>query len=375
MNSPKIQPPVWISSSVDLRSMIDRLSHEQRLAIDTESNSLHAFREQVCLIQISIPDVDYLVDPLAIKDISQLSELFVNARMEKTFHAAEYDLLCLKRDFNFQVINLFDTMQAARILGYPAVGLNYLLNEFFKINLDKRFQKADWAKRPLPTDQLNYARMDTHYLLALRDLLETELKQRNLHNLAIEEFQRISIGNGQGVQEPSTWQRINGTTRLSPSDLAILKELVDWRFDQAKHMNRPVFKIISDKLLIAMAETKPNRNEDLLSIGLTSRQISLFGNHLLAAVRKGKKAPPIKRELTVKPDLAYLNRLENLRTWRKNTAQKLGVGSDVVLPRSYMQSIAERNPQDLTSLSELMPHSPWRLNQYGQDILECLAGR
>jgi ribonuclease D len=375
MISDKLLPPIWIATLIDLQSMADRLSRENRLAIDTESNSLHAFREQVCLVQFSIPDIDYLVDPLAIPDFSPLSELLSNPNIEKTFHAAEYDLLCLKRDFNFNVVNMFDTMQAARILGYPAVGLNNLLNEKFNINLDKRFQKADWAKRPLPSDQLNYARMDTHYLLDLRDLLDAELKKKDLSALAQEEFERISYGNGQSEQETSTWQRMNGATRLSPSELAVLKELLDWRFIQAKRMNRPVFKIINDKLLISIAETKPNRMDDLQAIGMTSRQSYIFGNDILSAVRKGLKAPPIKRTSTIRPDQAYMNRLEILRIWRKNTAQKLGVESDVVLPRSFMQSIAEGNPQDLQSLSELMPHSPWRLNQYGQEILGCLKGK
>jgi ribonuclease D len=375
MISDKLLPPIWIATPIDLQSMADRLSRENRLAIDTESNSLHAFREQVCLVQFSIPDIDYLVDPLAIPDFSPLSELLSNPNIEKTFHAAEYDLLCLKRDFNFNVVNMFDTMQAARILGYPAVGLNNLLNEKFNINLDKRFQKADWAKRPLPSDQLNYARMDTHYLLDLRDLLDAELKKKDLSALAHEEFERISYGNGQSEQETSTWQRMNGATRLSPSELAVLKELLDWRFIQAKRMNRPVFKIINDKLLISIAETKPNRMDDLQAIGMTSRQSYIFGNDILSAVRKGLKAPPIKRTSTIRPDQAYMNRLEILRIWRKNTAQKLGVESDVVLPRSFMQSIAEGNPQDLQSLSELMPHSPWRLNQYGQEILGCLKGK
>jgi superfamily II DNA helicase RecQ len=108
---------------------------------------------------------------------------------------------------------------------------------------------------------------------------------------------------------------------------------------------------------------------------MTSRQSYIFGNDILSAVRKGLKAPPIKRTSTIRPDQAYMNRLEILRIWRKNTAQKLGVESDVVLPRSFMQSIAEGNPQDLQSLSELMPHSPWRLNQYGQEILGCLKGK
>jgi ribonuclease D len=357
--------------------MLDRLSQQQRIAIDTESNSLHAFREQVCLIQFSITDTDYLLDPLAVTDLSSLSNLFSNPDIEKTFHAAEYDLLCLKRDFNFNVVNMFDTMQAARILGYPAVGLNHLLYEKYKINLDKRFQKSDWAKRPLPADQLNYARMDTHYLLDLRDQFYTELISKDLWELASEEFQRISYVNGQSEQEdnPPPWQRINGATRLSPQQLAILNELLDWRLIQAERMNRPVFKVINNNILLSIAQTNPKKLEDLQKAGLTIRQTQLFGNEIISAVKKGLTKSPIKRSYPPRPDQDYLNRMERLRLWRRQTGQKLGFESDLVLPRAFMQSIAEMNPQTIQNLAELMPHSPWRLEHYGQDILNRLKGR
>jgi ribonuclease D len=329
----------------------------------------------VCLIQFSIPEADYLVDPLAIKDLSPLSGLFSNPYIEKTFHAVEYDLICLKRDFGFKLVNMFDTMQAARILGYPAVGLNHLLEEKFEVISDKRFQKADWARRPLPADQLNYARMDTHYLLELRDILEVELKEKDLLALACEEFQRISCGNGQTEQESSAWQRINGANRLSPPQLAILKELLEWRQIQAERMNRPVFKVISDKLLIAISEEKPNRAEDLQNVGLTVRQAYLFGNDLLAALRRGVKAAPIKRSSVPRPDQKFMDRVEILRSWRKQMGQVLGVDSDIILPRVFMQAIAENNPKTIEALAESMPESPWRLEKFGMNILESIKNK
>lgn len=377
MISSKLSPPVWVASPTDLLAMVNQLSQHQRIAIDTESNSLHAFREQVCLIQFSIPEIDYLLDPLAVPDLSSLTDLFCNPAIEKTFHAADYDLLCLKRDFDFNIVNLFDTMQAARILGYPAVGLNNLLFEKFKITLDKRFQKADWARRPLPEDQLNYARMDTHYLLDLRDLLYAELVAKDRWSLANEEFQRICFSNEQSGNgtEPPAWQRINGVNRLTPQQLSVLNALLEWRQVQAKRMNRPVFKVINNNLLLAIAQSKLNRIEDLQNAGLTIRQSHLFGDEIIAAAKKGLKEAPIKRSYPQRPDQDYLNRLEILRQWRRQTGQKLGLESDLVLPRPFMQSIAEKNPKTIQELTELMPHSPWRLEHYGQEILRKLHGR
>ena len=137
--------------------MVEDLAAQPRVAVDTESNSLHAFREQVCLLQFSSNKEDYLVDPLALRDLSLLAPIFANPKIEKVFHAAEYDLICLRRDFNFSFANLFDTMQAARVLGYPAVGLDRLLGDKFGIKMDKRHQKANWAARPLTQDQINAA--------------------------------------------------------------------------------------------------------------------------------------------------------------------------------------------------------------------------
>src|SRR5512139_501768 len=161
-----------------LQRMVDALSQTPIIAVDTESNSLHAYREQVCLVQFSTPTTDYLVDPLALQDLSPLAPLFADPGIEKIFHAAEYDLLCLSRDFGFKFANLFDTMLAARILGRNMVGLGSLLESEFGILLDKRHQRADWGKRPLPEDQLSYARLDTHFLIPLRNHMRQELQDR-----------------------------------------------------------------------------------------------------------------------------------------------------------------------------------------------------
>ncbi|NCP16252.1 ribonuclease D, partial [bacterium] len=187
MPSSKLQPPVWISTPVALQKLAGELTRQPRLAVDTESNSLHAYREQVCLIQFSTHETDYLLDPLKLNDLSPLAPIFANPKIEKTFHAAEYDIITLKRDFGFSFANIFDTMQAARILGYKQVGLDSILAERFGVVVNKRYQKADWGRRPLSRDELNYARFDTHYLLSLRDLLQAELEEVDRWKLAREE--------------------------------------------------------------------------------------------------------------------------------------------------------------------------------------------
>ncbi|MBU4226030.1 MAG: HRDC domain-containing protein [Chloroflexi bacterium] len=372
MPSSPLQPPVWIATPVALHKLAGELTRQPRLAVDTESNSLYAYREQVCLIQFSTPETDYLVDPLALNDLSRLAPIFANPEIQKIFHAAEYDLITLKRDFGFTFTNLFDTMQATRILGYQQVGLDSILAEKFGVIVNKRFQKANWGQRPLPADLINYARLDTHYLLDLHALLQAELEVKDRLILAREEFGRISKVNGHAENGCASWQRVSGTQNFTSRELALLQELCAWREAQAQRMNRPVFKIVSHKILITLAQTAPQTYADLEALGLSRRQIDLFASDMLKAIRRGLQARPVLRSTSPRPDEALLKRLDALRHWRKNVAERLGVESDVVLPRPFMQAIAETNPQDIETLAKLMPDSPWRLEKYGDKILELL---
>jgi len=369
----KLQPPIWVATPISLQQAAEVLARQQRLAVDTESNSLHAYREQVCLIQFSTAQADFLVDPLALDDLSPLTPIFANPRIEKVFHAVEYDLICLKRDFNITVTNLFDTMQAARILGYKQVGLDGMLALKLGVKVDKRYQKADWARRPLTSDLLNYARLDTHFLLQLRDILQPELEARGRWALASEEFIRLSHGNGYNKTEIPAWQHICGAQNYNDRQLVILQELCAWRDSQAQHMNRPPFKVIDDKRLAAIAQAVPKTQDDLRALGLTTKQLEMYGHDFLEVVAKSQHANPLRRLRTPRPSQAYLNRLEVLSEWRKLTAAKMGVESDIVLPKSFMHAIAEGNPHNLKDLAAFLPDSPWRLGTYGTELLKVLA--
>ena len=189
MNLPTtLTEPPLILTEASLENLAKKLNRQEIVAVDTESNSLHAYREQVCLIQFSVPDADYLVDPMALSSLAPLGSFFNNQSIEKVFHAAEYDLICLKRDYSFEFRKIFDTMIAARILGRGEVGLSSILESEFNVHQDKRYQRANWGKRPLSAEQLSYAQLDTHYLIPLRNILHLELKNKNLLPLAEEDF-------------------------------------------------------------------------------------------------------------------------------------------------------------------------------------------
>ena len=369
-----LPPPIWVNTKPLLQNMIDDLVTQKRVAVDTESNSLHAFREQVCLVQFSSTNEDYLIDPLVLKDLSGLAPLFADPNIEKIFHAAEYDLVCLRRDFGFSFANLFDTMHAARVLGYPAVGLDRLLNSKFKIQTDKRHQKANWAARPLTKEQIHYARLDTHYLFDLRDVLEKELCEKERLDFAREDFTRACQYDEQKQKtNGESWGRFAARKDLSLRDLTILVQLCKWRDVEAEKLNRPVYKVIMDDTLVMIAKNSPQHKVDLSALGLSEKQIHLWGDSVLSAVRRGVAAPLVERKHIEAKNDAYLRRLEKLKVWRKKIGLEMGVESDVILPKPYVTAIAENPPKNIDELALIMKGSPSRVEKFGAQIIKVLG--
>lgn len=367
-------PAQLITEAAQLRQLAQTLMREKLLAVDTESNSLHAYRERVCLIQFSTGENDVLVDPLALEDLSVLAPIFSNPGSEKIFHAAEYDLIVLQRDFDFQFANLFDTMQAARILGRKKVGLGNMLEEEFGVGVAKRFQRADWAKRPLSRDMLEYARLDTHYLIELRNRLKADLLRSGRWPIAEEDFARMPHTIPETLPAPNgdVW-RIKGVRDLNPQQAAVLSELAEYRDQQAQKANQPLFKIIGDKTLTTIAAITPRSAAELEMVqGMTKGQMRRHGQALLAAVQRGLKAKPLHRPRRGVYDEEFAERFEILRNWRKAAARKMSVESDVILPRDIMEEIARTNPKSRAGLEALLDNLPWRRAQFGDQLWAVL---
>ncbi len=381
MSEEKIAALELITDEKALEELVQDLLHEPVLAVDTESNSLYAYQEQVCLIQFSTQEMDYLVDPLSMKDLSPLARIFSNPKIEKIFHAAEYDLICLQRDFAFKVENLFDTMVAATVLGKDEVGLGSILKNEFGVEMDKRFQRANWGQRPLPQHLLDYAMLDTRYLIPLRERLRAELEESGRWPLAEEDFRRLSLLNNGEQEHPrnhtrkieeACW-RISGVNDLNPRQAAVLQELCKYRDNVARRLNRPLFKVMSDRTLHAIASACPTTANELKRLpGMSRGQMQRHGSALLQVVQRGLQAPPITQPRSPRPDEKFLCRLENLRLWRKLTARDLGVKSDVVLSRDLLHAVAERNPREMEELAEILKDVPWRLENFGQQILQVI---
>jgi ribonuclease D len=375
MTSP-LPPATIITSTRELQKHIDQWAHEPLLALDTESNSLHAYQEQVCLIQLSTREADFIIDPLLVESLDGLSGLLADPEIETVFHAAEYDVMCLKRDFNFQFAAMFDTMLAARICGADKLGLGSMLEQFFGVKVNKKHQRANWGERPLSDDMLHYAQYDTHFLPALRDHWRAELEAMGRWDEAREAFRALTdIPAAEHRFDPDGFWRINGAQRLTPTQYAILRALYLLREDLARQRDLPPFKIMADRTLLELTLAQPRSDADLRHVsGMTSGQIRRFGRPVLKAVKTGAQQPPPERPASPRrPSDEVLARYEALRTWRKTRARKRGVESDVIVSRDALWALARHAPASVEDLATIKELGPWKTEHYGTEILKVLS--
>ncbi len=254
-----MKPPTVVEKPVELHRLIQELENSTQIAIDTESNSFHAYFERICLIQISTGEADYIVDPLALGDIGPLGRILANAKIEKIFHAASNDILGLRRDFHFKVDNLFDTSLACKMLGYVQLGLASILEKHFGVHLDKKLQRHNWSKRPLTPEQISYARLDTHYLIELRGHLAEALKAEERWEGALELFSKAcSHETQEKVFNPDGFLRIHGANSLDPVGRSILQTLYLYRDKEARRRNRAPFRIFSNEAIVRLAIEQPS---------------------------------------------------------------------------------------------------------------------
>ncbi len=371
-----LRPYRLISTPADWNECLKHLQSASQLAIDLEANSMHAYREQVCLIQISTESSDYIIDPLIDADWEPLGEIIENPDVEKVFHAAEYDLILLKRQFGWQIQNLFDTMWAARILGYERCGLASLLDIFYDIKLDKRYQKSNWCKRPLSPEQLIYAQNDTHYLLDFRDRLWAELEEAGRGAEAIEIFAEQTHVNLPNIDfDPNGFWSITGAFDLPSKKQTILKALYIFRDKQAKRRDQPHFKVFNDRTLFEIADLDPYSLDEMRHAhGMSGGQLKRYGSRLLSIIAQARKQPPPPpRKKKKRPSDDVVERYDKLHNWRKIKAQARGVESDVIISRDALWSIARENPKSDDQLAKIPFVGQWRADRYGSEIIELIA--
>jgi ribonuclease D len=282
-----------IENQHDFSDFITNIEKTACIAVDTESNSFYAYFNRTCLIQVSTEQQDYIIDPLSLNGvIGPLGEILANPGIEKIFHAAPNDIAGLKRDFKFRVCNVFDTSIAAKMLGYKQLGLAPILLEHFGISLNKKWQRYDWGRRPLRDEQIEYARLDTHFLIPLRHKLVDELKEKDLLNAAQEAFEKLCL---QEITEkpfrPGDFLHIYGAQSLDAAGKRVLKALYLFREKEARRRDRAPFRILTNETLLRLAMQRPKDMSDFNKIKGIPRVFtnSRAAASLLELIRKNEE--------------------------------------------------------------------------------------
>jgi ribonuclease D len=364
-----------------LERLVKKLSRETVLAFDLEADSMHHYREKVCLIQVATSSEAHLIDPLALIDMSPLSSLLANPSIRKVFHGADYDVRSLRRDFSLEIDNLFDTMIACQFLGEKEVGLAAALKKRFGVELDKRFQKADWSKRPLEPAMIEYALADTSLLVALYRQLEEELRMKGRLSWVEEESGLVSRAAVSDRDKTPFFRRFRGADKMDARTLAVLEELLRLRDRKAQLYDRPPFKILSHETLDVLAENKPLVQAELHGIpGLSPKLVERYGTEILKAVAKGVnlpegKLPRFPREERPKKDRVAMERCRRLKLWREAKASELGVDAGVLANNSLLAVLSACAPRDMDELGNISILRNWQKDEFGEELLKTLSER
>lgn len=369
----------YIDSASGLRAAVERLKRHETIGVDTEAAGYHRYLDRLSLVQISSPDENLLIDPLALSDLTPLAAIFENPDVEKIFHDADYDLRIIDRDLKLRVGPLFDTQIAAAFVGEKSLGLGAIIERYLGLSLPKAFQRADWGERPLSEGMKDYAATDTAYLLALRERLTEELAARGRMDWAREEFARRELTRwNDGEEQREGFLRMKGARDLKPRGLAILREVFAWREEIAKARDQATFRVISNQALLALSLRAPTTQAELAATeGVPQSMIERRGREILAAVQRGLQVP--ENELPRFPptkrwdrDPEAEERGERLRDARARAAAELDLDPGFLISRALLDEIARRNPQSLQELREVPDFRRWQAEALGDHLLLAL---
>ncbi|MFH1981784.1 MAG: HRDC domain-containing protein [Pseudomonadota bacterium] len=372
-------PYEFIDSTDALQRLASRLTPQPIIAVDLEADSMHHFHEKVCLLQLAADGINAVVDPLAVTDLSPLAALFADPGIRKVFHGADYDVRSLYRDFGFEINNLFDTQLASVFTGQSETGLDAVVSRYFDVHLDKRYQKKDWAQRPLPEEMVAYAAADAIYLIHLAEKLTGELTALGRLEWVLEECRLLSRVRADTGEPAPLFLKCKGAGTLDRRGLAVLEKLLVYRASMAEKKDRPPFKVMSAQSLLTIAAAKPSDLNDLAALkALSDRQMASLGQGVLAQVGAAMKLPgaalpiyPRKRAPRL-PRMAP-ERIQRLKTWRDGEAGRLGLDPSVVCTKAQITEVAIANPQDVDALGRCTLLKRWQIDAFGAAMVSAIA--
>ena len=358
------------------------LARQSSLAFDLESNGFHRYPERVCLLQVSVPGQVFLIDPLAIDDLSALGEILADPSVEKIFHSADYDVRSLDRDWGFEINGLFDTSIAAAFVGEPRLGLESVTEALLGITLgkSKRLQRADWSLRPLNAESRKYAAQDVLHLFELRSALDARLLELGRREWVDEECVRLSKVRFKTPDVEFAYLGMKGARPLDGRALAVLKFLYSFRDDEARRRDRPPFKVVSDAVLVELAASS---GADLAGVkGIGRYAFPPASKGLRRAIEDGLAAPAVRRPAsahTIGPPLSRADRVRAkdrlvlLKGWRTGLGGRLELDPALLWPAASLTRLAGR-PRDLDAELAAPEIRQWQRREFEAELRSFLQG-
>src|ERR1700686_5572512 len=367
---------------LDKPEQVDRflteISAVKELALDTEGASFHRFLDRIYLLQLSTRERSAIIDPLPTGSPAGLGRLLQSQSVEVVFHDADYDLRLLHQDYGWHVTNIFDTRVASQLLGIKSFGLAALLEQFFGVKLDKKHQRADWSMRPLTADMLDYAAQDTRYLLQLKDHMKGELTRRGRLHWAQEEFAKLEGTRWEAEEGMEGFLRLKGARDLSRPELAVLREVANWRDTVAAQLDRATFRVMGNEVLFELARRTPKSVSELSAIkGMPKGMIERAGADIVAAVRRGMEAP--EGELPKFPkgqrwnkDRDFDEKVNRLKAVRDGSATRLELDPGVLCSRERLENVARSGAKTIDDLSAVPDLRKWQIEEMGEGFVRAL---
>ncbi len=358
---------------------MERVSRERRIGFDLESNGFFRYPECICLIQFFASRRIYLIDPLAIEDMSPLGEVLANPGVETVLHSGDHDIRSLDRDWGFHVGNLFDTSIAAAFVGSERLGLASTLQDFLDVTIpkEKSIQRSDWSIRPLSDTALAYAAGDVRHLFDLQDRLVERLQELGRMQWVREECDRLAAIRFNPPDPEMAVFAVKGSRDLDGRGLAILKALMEYRERHALRLGRPHFRVIPDAALVSLS-ADPNADlREVRGLGMFSR--GRLASGIRDAIKKGMAAQPLQRprlprgRRLSRPERAKVSsRLDKLRAWRTEHAKQLSLAVGLLWPMASLQRIASA-PDDLESELEAPAIRRWQRKEFEESLRELVT--
>jgi ribonuclease D len=370
---------LYLDTVQQVDQFLSEIADVKELALDTEGASFHRFLDRIYLLQLSTPERSAIIDPLPIGAPKKLGELLQDNSVEVVFHDADYDLRLLHQDYGWHVTNIFDTRVAAQLLGIKSFGLAALLEHFFDVKLDKKHQRADWSMRPLTPDMLDYAAQDTRYLLQLRDHMKSELERRGRWHWAKEEFARLEGTRWEAEQSMEGFLRLKGARDLSRRELAVLREVANWRDTVAAQLDRATFRVMGNEVLLELARRAPRNVTELGAIkGVPKGMLERAGQDIVAAVIRGMEVP--EAELPKFPrgqrwnkDRDFDDRVARLKAVRDAAATRLELDPGVLCSRERLENVARSGAGTVEDLASVPDLRRWQIEEMGEGFIRALG--